>query len=718
MFRSWIRPLSKRRSPRIRRPQTRLRLESLENRCVPAITVSVSSLTAVEGQPNVGIQVATFTDTGLGIGSYNVTVDYGDGSTPSTNGATGNDPNLTVTNTSPGNFSITDNHTFRDEAVAPAHFTITVTVQQAVPPNTSGGGTGTATVGDAALHEGGTLSGVTQTNFSGVGGTNTSGAALTALNAFEAAIGGVNNGANPPPQTGGFRAINWDGVKLDGTDFGGSTTVISQGKTVGIPTNRFQERGVQFEEVYAVSGDGFQSVNPNVSAALFPAFSPNNTFAMFNQNSIGLSFVLPSLHAGTPVPAATTGFGAIFRNVEIAGTTSIEYFSGDRSLGKFFVPVGTQGQAEFLGELFSSPVVTSVQITLGTDVLFSFNGTTFSSNTADSPGTAHNLVVTDDFVYAEPTSQANVTAPIKPVVGTAFTGTVATFTDDNPNAVPKDFTATITWGDGHTSPGTIAGPANGAFTVSGTNTFGTLGSFPISVLVQDLGGNEVSLTNKASVSAGDQNHRFVAQVYSDLLGRLADNPGLQYWGGLLDAAILNRNQVVSGIEASVEYRTLEVNGAYLSILLRNADPGGLNFFVPFLANGGTVEQMRIGLASSPEFFGLAQSTDTNANATTSGQKFVDFLYLKVLNRNADSGALSFFGHLVDTGTPQSTIANVIVMSSEGLGIVVNGLYTSLLHHTADSGGLNFFVNALQKGTLRDEQIIAALAASDEYFARV
>src|SRR5262249_12717055 len=52
--------------------------------------------------------------------------------------------------------------------------------------------------------------------FSGVGGTNTSGAALNALNAFEAAIGGAKNTA-AAPQTGGFRTITWDGVKLDGT---------------------------------------------------------------------------------------------------------------------------------------------------------------------------------------------------------------------------------------------------------------------------------------------------------------------------------------------------------------------------------------------------------------------------------------------------------------------------------------------------------------------
>src|SRR5205814_1521182 len=55
--------------------------------------------------------------------------------------------------------------------------------------------------------------------FSGVGGTNTSGGALTALNAFEAAIvaatGGTKNTA-AAPQSGGFRTITWDGVKLDG----------------------------------------------------------------------------------------------------------------------------------------------------------------------------------------------------------------------------------------------------------------------------------------------------------------------------------------------------------------------------------------------------------------------------------------------------------------------------------------------------------------------
>src|SRR5262249_43459398 len=266
--------------------------------------------------------------------------------------------------------------------------------------------------------------------------------------------------------------------------------VIDPNHVVGIPLNRFQERGVKFEQVYAVSGPAsgsdpstFSTVNPGVTN-LFPAFSPANTFAMFNENTIDLSFTLASPHTTTPVPAATRGFGAIFRNVTVPNTSSIEYFNGDVSLGKFFVPVGAAGEAEFLGELFSSPIVTRVELTLGTDVLFSFDGHTFTSGTQpDDPANGHNLVVTDDFAYAEPVALPPVVQPpVSATQGVPFTGPVATFTDLNPNGHATDFTATITWGDGHSSPGTVSANGGGGFTVAGTNTFSQPGTFPVSVL--------------------------------------------------------------------------------------------------------------------------------------------------------------------------------------------------------------------------------------------
>ena len=235
-----------------------------------------------------------------------------------------------------------------------------------------------------------------QTVFSGAGSADST----AQSDAFRAVIGGVDNGAGGGPMSGGRREINWDGVKLDGTDFGGNTQVIVPGKNVGIPVNRFGARGATFEEVYSVSGDGFESVNPS-AAGQFPAFSPKNTFAMFDDNTIGMSFNL----AGTTTGAGTRGFGAIFLDTELANTSSIEYFHNGASLGKYFVPVGGSGQPEFLGVLFDTPLITSVELTLGNASLFSLDagGHPVAGGTDDPFGaSATDLVVTDDFLYAEP----------------------------------------------------------------------------------------------------------------------------------------------------------------------------------------------------------------------------------------------------------------------------------------------------------------------------
>lgn len=350
--------------------------------------------------------------------------------------------------------------------------------------------------------------------FAGSGKANSD----TAIANFKAATGGVNNGGGTANPATGFRAITWDGVAVDGKDSGGppNTTVISLGNTVGIPNDRFQNLGISFEEVYAVSSDGFATVNPN-AAGLFPAFSPKNTFAMFNDNTIGFSFTTPTARGSLPAPAASRGFGAVFLNVTEANTTSIEYFAGSHSLGKFFVPVGGKAEPEFLGELFNAPIVTKVEIVLGDESLFSFDGTNFTAGGAD--GNGKNLVVTDDFFFAETVPLANAepvfagaqgtsaaAATVVTNVGTAFTGTVATFSSANQAATAKDFFAVINWGDGHQTNGSIVANGQGGFDVVGTNTYATAGLFPVAVKAFDFGGSEVTVVNTAKID------KFATQV--------------------------------------------------------------------------------------------------------------------------------------------------------------------------------------------------------------
>lgn len=239
--------------------------------------------------------------------------------------------------------------------------------------------------------------------FSGSGAS-----ASTSLDSFRAAIG-----------VGNERRIGWDGVRLDGTDVNPNTKVITPNTTVEIPVDRFQGVGAIFADPYAVSSDGFGTVNP-ATAGQFPAFSPANTFVMFDATPgqfddrfIEQTFVL----AGTNTAAATRGFGAIFVDVEQAGSSSIEYFGKDAngnsvSLGKFDVAVGASGEPQFLGVLFSAPIVTEVQLTVGTNALFSFDGTNFQSFGAENLAQGIDLAVTDDFLFANPElAQAVVPEP-------------------------------------------------------------------------------------------------------------------------------------------------------------------------------------------------------------------------------------------------------------------------------------------------------------------
>ena len=454
------------------------------------ISASGTTVNAVEGAPFANAVVATFTPSSSSLlaSNFSATINWGDGTAFSSG---------TVTSNGIGSFIVRGDHTYAEEG----SYNIAVTIHD-IANNFDATANTAATVADAPL----TITPISagaRTEFSGVGGNNTSitaGTANAAMLAFQAAIGGANNGGNPPPQANGFRTINWDGVGLTATDGAFTNQVIVPNHVVGIPINRFQARGVQFEEIYAVADDGFTSVNPGV-AGQFPAFSPTKTFAMFNDNTIDFSFVLPSSPTSTPVQAVTRGFGAIFLDVETPNTTSIEYFSNGTSLGKFFVPVGGSGQPEFLGELFLNTAITNVHIELGTATLFSFDGTTVAPGPADNPGAGTDLAVTDDFVYAEPTVlPTGIT--INAISGAPFTARVASFTDADPAGQLSDYSSLINWGDGSFSAGTITPNGFGGFDVTGTHTYNSVPhTFTVFASVSDTGGSRTSGQSTVIVSA-------------------------------------------------------------------------------------------------------------------------------------------------------------------------------------------------------------------------
>jgi len=89
-----------------------------------------------------------------------------------------------------------------------------------------------------------------------------------------------------------------------------------------------------------------------------------------------------------------------------------------------------------------------------------------------------------------------------PQAGSPFSGVVATFTDANTANTAGDLTATIDWGDGNTTTGIVSG-GSGTFSVSGTHTYASAGSYPVVVTLTDdaPGTASATVTSTANVTA-------------------------------------------------------------------------------------------------------------------------------------------------------------------------------------------------------------------------
>ncbi|MEP0847032.1 MAG: PEP-CTERM sorting domain-containing protein [Phycisphaerae bacterium] len=217
------------------------------------------------------------------------------------------------------------------------------------------------------------------------------------LDSFRADLGALN--PNVPGSFGaGRREINWDAVPdsasspnaFPGTFFNGTTT----GRARGI---EFLTPGAGFE----VSADNdnptgtpadFAHIDPSY-ADNFAAFSPQRLFAAIGSNVTEVRFFIP----GTTTPTTTRGFGAVFSDVDLDGTTSIElYDATGELLYEGAAPAAGIGDQtfSFLGVSFDEAIVARVLVFSGTAAL--------GAGVLDEPGAGADLVVMDDFVYGEP----------------------------------------------------------------------------------------------------------------------------------------------------------------------------------------------------------------------------------------------------------------------------------------------------------------------------
>lgn len=212
------------------------------------------------------------------------------------------------------------------------------------------------------------------------------GAIDSAVTAFRALLGEPRNGGAVPPAAGGRREVNWDGVppRFDNIDSGLPSDFFNT--TVPLGAVMLAPGGTRNDS------SRFADIEPTNRSEFVP-FSAPKLFAPTAGNVVEVRFRIP----GRTTPATVRGFGAVFADVDLAGRTTLDVRDvRDRRIALLVVPPRTAGaSSSFAGVVFPTAMVAAVRITLGTGAL--------EPRRRDlSQGGRHDLVVLDDFLYAEP----------------------------------------------------------------------------------------------------------------------------------------------------------------------------------------------------------------------------------------------------------------------------------------------------------------------------
>ncbi len=304
---------------------------------------------------------------------------------------------------------------------------------------------------------------------------------------------------------------------------GGSTsTAIGSATVLFAPLNTFPSQSLQVQAGTILTAP-IASFNDTYAGANLADFTASidwgdgtQTDGLVTQpGGQGTTFVVTGTHAwGTPQDYPATV--SIFESGVARGTAVSTVEVTDAPITVTGTPIAPifEGQA-FTGTVatFNTPNTLAVaggfvaQINWGDGtqtggIITATGGGTFTVGalTPHPYGATGNYVITVGVTSLGGNHSSDMTsitvnpAPIVPtpgnviqsIAGQTFSGIVGSFSQ-YPLTPVGNFTASVNWGDGDVSPGTVTAGPNGTFVVSGTETFPSAGAFPVNVTISDLG---------------------------------------------------------------------------------------------------------------------------------------------------------------------------------------------------------------------------------------
>lgn len=202
------------------------------------------------------------------------------------------------------------------------------------------------------------------------------------------------------------------------------------------------------------------------------------------------------------------------------------------------------------------------------------------------------------------------------------------------------------------------------------------------------------------------NQAFIANAYQSLLNRPVDAGGLAAWTSFMNQGG-SKQQVILGIESSLAFKKVETQQLFSQLLHRNADAVGLNTYGTFLVSGGTYQGAAASLAGSTEYF-IKQGGGSNAG-------FISALYRDFLHRNPDPQGAGTLAQGLALGMTRVQVASFMSGGYEWNKVLVNQTYQQYLNRPADTTGLSIYAAMMSNG-LSYEGMIASLLSSAEFTA--
>ncbi|HUY31900.1 MAG TPA: peptidylprolyl isomerase [Pirellulales bacterium] len=490
--------------------------------------------------------------------------------------------------------------------------------------------------------------------------------------------------------------------------------VLPAGKTLTTPT----------QTVTVAADQTASGVNFGEATAVVPAGSIAATAATFAATE-GTAFSGTVATFSDPVSTDTAAQFTAAVNWGDGTTSTAGTVSG--SAGAFTVAAG-----HTYGEDGALPVsVTISEVSPGT-------ATATASSTADIASAGLTLTAVS----------------VSATEGHTVAGTMATFTDASATDTAGQFTATVNWGDGSSSTGTVSGSA-GAFTVAGAHTYADEGGFTVSVQVTDTQ-SAPAFTASASASATVAD----ADALSGAGTTLTATAGQTFNGVVATFTNANAASAASDFTATINWgdggsstgtvsgsgTTLTVSGSHtyaaagsdsVSATLADDAPGTATATATSTAQVAnsplSATAVNVTVPQGMAAINVTVATFTDANASAPASDFTATVnwgdgsgagqQASVTGANGaftvtashtygDPGRFTLAVSIQDTAGAAATVSPAAVIGGGNQRFVAQ-LYRDLLAREAEPQGFGYWTNLLGQGQARS-QIVAGFEGSFEF----